>query len=343
MNLRTLAKSLALSPTTVSRALAGYADVSAATRERVQAAAQASGYRPDTRARRLATGRAEAVGIVYPLGDGGLGDARFVEVLGGLTAALADARMEMLLAAARPQTELDSHRRLIETRAVDALIVAHTRLDDPRIRLLQERGFPFLAYGRTCSPRPYAWFDFDNHGGALQATRRLLGFGHRRIGLVHAPRSLSFAAQRRAGYIQALREAGVAADPTLQFEAPGERGGGCEAVHRLLERPDPPTALLVDNHLSGIGALQGLVQRGLRPGRDVSLIVYDGVPADVPLPYRVTSVVQRTGDEAGRTMARLVLELLAGKPCAGVQHLAQPHIDPGETDGPLPRPAHGTR
>ena len=67
MNLKELASKLGLSPTTVSRALNGYPEVNEATRERVMAAAKRHNYHPNTRAIRLATGRAMAVGHVIPV------------------------------------------------------------------------------------------------------------------------------------------------------------------------------------------------------------------------------------------------------------------------------------
>lgn len=335
VNLKMLSRTLGLSPTTVSRALGGYSDVSPVTRQRVLEAAQKLGYQPDTTARRLATGRAEAVGIVYPFADSGLGDPRFIEVVGGMSDELGNANMELLVAAARPQAELDTYRRLTSARTVDALVVANTRLDDERIRFLQERQFPFVAYGRTNSATPHAWFDFDNQAGARLATERLLDFGHRRIGLIHAPVILTFAAQRLEGYCEALRAAGREPDPALMVEVPLNRTGAYDAARQLLALSEPPSAILVDNNLSGVGTLRAIVDSGRQPGRDLSLIVYDGVPADIPLPYRVTSVVQPTGVESGRTIARLVLDLLAGKPIEQLQHLAQPRIEPGETDGAL--------
>ena len=67
MNLKELAAKLGLSPTTVSRALNGYPEVNESTRERVMAAAKRHNYRPNTRAIRLATGRAFAIAHVIPL------------------------------------------------------------------------------------------------------------------------------------------------------------------------------------------------------------------------------------------------------------------------------------
>jgi LacI family transcriptional regulator len=334
-NLRALSHSLGLSPTTVSRALAGYPDVSDATRQRVVAAAAAAGYQPDSTARRLATGRAEAVGLVYPFSASGLGDPRFVEVVAGIAEGLGDAHLDLMIVAARTKSELDTYRRLTAERRVDVLIVANTLLDDPRIRLLQARRFPFVAYGRTNSPEPYAWFDFDNEAGARMAVERLVALGHRRIGLIHGPLSVTFAAQRHAGFVKAVRAAGVALDPAWVREAALTRTGGYEAMRGLLALTDPPSGVIVDNNLGGVGAVRALDDAGKRPGRELSLIVYDGVPADIPLPYRVTSVTQGSGEATGRAIAKLVIGTIANSPVEDLRRLDMPQIEAGETDAPV--------
>ena len=334
VNLKMLSESLGLSQTTVSRALNGYSDVSEATRRRVIEAARRLGYQPNPQARQLATGRANAIGIVYPFSASDIGDIRFGEVVAGLTERLAEHKLDLLIHSSRPDVELDTYRRLIDGRRVDALIVARTRLEDPRIRFLQERKFPFVAYGRTQSPVPYAWFDFDNEAGGRLAAKRLLGLGHRRIALIHAPLELTFAAQRHGGFVGALREAGIEPDPELMIEAPINRIGGYEAVGSLLAMERPPTALLVDNNVAGVGALRALGDKGWKPGQDMSLIVYDGIPSEIPLTCKVTAVIQPTGESSGHALADLVVEVLAGKPLAELHRLGEPCLAIGDTDGP---------
>ncbi len=335
VNLKTLAASLGLSQTTVSRALGGYSDVSETTRKRVAEAAQQMDYKPDPLARRLATGRTDTIGMVFPFNATAFGDNRWGEVISGLSEGLSANDMDLSIIPVRPEKELETYRRVVEGRRVDALIVAWTRVDDPRIRLLQELGFPFLSYGRTDSPVPYPWFDFDNEAGARAAVERLIAFGHRRIGLIHAPLAYNFAAQRHAGYLAALCAAGIEVEDGLIVESPVSRTSGYRAMEQLLALDAAPTALLVDNNLSGIGALRALGTHGLQPRRDLSVIVYDGVPTDIPLPYTVTAVQQPTAEQSGRTMARQILAILAGKPVDEVRHLGQPVIEVGETDGPL--------
>lgn len=150
--------------------------------------------------------------------------------------------------------------------------------------------------------------------------------------MMSAPLALNFAAQRRAGFLAAMREAGLAPDPALLVECAFTREGGLQAAQALLARRDRPTALLVDNNIAGAGAFRALVDSGLRVGQDVSLIVYDGVPPDIAGRYRVTAVVQPTGRTTGRSLAELMLRSIGEG--ARTQQLEAPLIEVGDTDGP---------
>ena len=341
MDLKELSAKLGLSQTTVSRALNGYSDVSERTRERVMQAAQEFGYRPNGAARRLATGKADAIGIVYPTGSGDLGDPRFVEVVAGMTDRFAEAGVDVLIASARPADELATYERLLKARRVDGFIVPHTRMDDARIEHLKASGAPFVAYGRTAKPDDYAWFDFDNEAGTALAVARLAGLGHRDIAYVHAPLDLTFAFQRHQGFLGGLREAGLKPVARHVVAAGFSRRGGHEAMQALLKQQPLPSAVIVDNNICGVGVVRALLDAGLVPGRDLSVIVYDGMPADTLLGgIAITAIAQPEAHAAGVQLAELMLGVVGGKPLQQLQVLWQPKIAPGASDGPAPtRPA----
>jgi LacI family transcriptional regulator len=181
MSLKAIAKELGLSVTTVSRALNGYDDVSSETRTRVEAEAQRRGYRPNTFARRLKMGKIDAVGLVFPVHPVPLNNSVFMDMVGEISHELARHEIDLLLIADDDLADKHSYMRMVQSRRVDALIVAHTLDHDPRLEQLQAAGFPFLALGRSQLPQPYAWFDFDNYAGTYQATRWLIEKGHQRI------------------------------------------------------------------------------------------------------------------------------------------------------------------
>lgn len=336
MSLKQLAAELGLSLTTVSRALNGYPEVAESTRQSVRAAAARLNYRPDARARGLAIGRAGAVGLVLRCTPGDLADACMPGLADALSEQLARAGIDLLMIAADERDELAAYRRAVAARRVDAFVVARTRVDDPRLALLHGAGVAFVACGRSAGfSGEYAWFDVDHAAGAHLATSRLLGFGHRAFGYIGAPPCWDVATQRYQGFAAALAEAGVAADPGRTVRVAADRRSGYRAMQALLARPAPPTAVLVDNRLAGVGALHALFDAGKLPGRDVSVIVCDGLGPDSVVRQRVTAVEQPGGRTIGRALAAMMLARLSGVAPPALQHLAEPVLVAGDSDGPV--------
>lgn len=258
MSLKAIAKQLGISVTTVSRALNGYDDVSQETRARVEAEAQRRGYRPNTFARRLKMGTIDAVGLVFPVRPAPLNNNVFLEMVGEISHELARHDIDLLLIADDEQADKHGYMRMVQGRRVDALIVAHTLDDDPRLAQLQASGFPFLALGRSRGAALH-WFDFDNYAGTCRATRHLIQQGHQRIALLGENNNQAFILQRRNGYLDALREAGLS-DAWLR-SVPATRRGGYQATLELLRLPEPPTAIITDCNTHGDGAAMALAHR----------------------------------------------------------------------------------
>jgi len=339
MSLKQIADELGLSLTTVSRALNGYPEVAQSTRVAVAAAAARLQYQPDSRARGLALGRAGAIGIVFPITPSDLGDLQFLEVTHAMSERLAKAGLDLLIISAAVQDELAAYKRAIAGRRVDAFVVPRTRVDDDRLELLQANAMPFIAYGRSASfAHPYAWFDFDNVAGAHMGAQRLIDLGHRRLGYLGAPAAYNFAAQRFQGFSTALQGAGLTLNPAAVQRVALDRRSGYAAMQALLALPTPPTAVLVDNHLAGVGAVHAALHAGLELGRDLSVIVYDGLGPDSVIRSPITSIAQPTTSLVGTLLAELLLARLAGQAPEALQRLRMPVLVPGDSDGP-PRPA----
>jgi LacI family transcriptional regulator len=324
-----------MSKTTVSRALNGYPEVSERTREKVLAAAAAAGYQANPAARTLAVGRSNVLGIIYPLLPADLGDPMFLETVGGMSAALEAAGMNLIIVPVSPANELPTYRQLVRGRRVDGLVVSRTLVDDERIAWLSEAGFPFVAHGRTQLEQPYAWFDYDNAAGIALAVQALLAKGHRRIALLGSPLTLNFARQRRDSFVASLQSAGLDPDARCLIESAIDRRSGYQAMQQLLAATPRPTAVIVDNHLSGVGAVRALLDAGLRIGIDISLVVW-GSMADTLAELDVTTIDQPDARAAGARMAQMLLARLDGTPAAQLQELWQPRLVAGSTVGPAP-------
>ncbi|MGZ3184183.1 MAG: substrate-binding domain-containing protein [Telluria sp.] len=331
-NLKSLAQTLGMSKTTVSRALNGYPEVNIRTRERVLAVAKELGYQANPMARSLALGRTNNVGMIYPLLPSDLGDAQFLKVVGGVQTALEARAMSLVIAPVTPENELQSYEQMVRGRRVDGLIVSRTQVQDERIAFLASKNFPFVAHGRTQLDQPYAWFDYDHAAGMKQAVEHLLGLGHQRIALVSAGLDLHFAHQRRAAFLEAMAKAGLAVDPRYLSADAHDKRTGHAAVQRLLALDPRPTAIVVDNHLSGVGAVRALVDAGVKAGEEVSLVVWGRVE-DSLVDLHVTTIDQPGNAEAGHKMAEMLTALRDGTPAAQLQVLWQPNLVVGATSG----------
>lgn len=330
MNLKNLAQQLGISETTVSRALNGYPEVSERTRKRVLAAAEEFGYRPNPMARSLASGRTNVVGIIHALVANDLADPMFMQIVGGMVEALEARQMDLVMAPVSPVNELRAYEHMVKERRVDGLIVGRTRLYDERVAFLAQHGLPFVAHGRTRVNEPHAWFDYDNESGMRIAVEHLLAHGHQRIALMSAPLEMNFARQRYDSFLQVLQDAGMTPDPAYLKDNSNNRRGGYSAMQQLIASDSPPSAVIVDNHMAGVGAVRALLDAGLVIGRDMSLIVW-GKMEDSIAGYNVTTIEQPNPDLAGKKMVEMLLALQNGTPPSELQVLWQPVLLAGET------------
>jgi LacI family transcriptional regulator len=316
-NLKQLAQSLGLSITTVSRALDGYADVSAATRERVRQAADEAGYRPNASARRLRKQRAELVAVTLPSEPGHIGPAHFLEMLSGCAEHLATAGLNLVIAPVPSgESELDMCRRFVDGQRVDAMLLVRTKRRDDRVEFLQSRGIPFVTNGRTESTIQHPFIDGDGLSGFHRATLRFQDAGHRRIGHIAGPQDYFFAHERKKGWEMAMRDRGLPADLCVE-QAPTEQGG-YEAALAMLNRPDRPTALVCATDEMAIGVLRAL--REVDGGETISLVGHDDLPIG-SFTSPALSSMRMTGGNLGRSFASLLLRTIAGEPAETLQEL----------------------
>ncbi len=343
MNLKELSSLLELSPTTVSRALNGYPEVSEATRRRVQAAAQAHGYQPNIRARALATGRAMAIGHVLPMGSKHeVVNPIFGDFLAGAGETYAANGYDMLISIVGRREQEEAYRAFRTKGNVDGIIVHAPRLSDSRIGLLNQIGIPYVVHGRVSdSDQSYGWVDVNNRRAFQRATDFLLDLGHRRIALVNGREDMDFAIRRRAGFEAALAARGLAPDPALMRAGDMTEMHGHDVARALLAGERPPTAFLVSSMITAIGVRRAIEELGLVMGRDVSVITHDDVLSyfrngggDVPMFTATRSSVR----EAGQLSAEMLLERIANPKTPPRSLLLEAELTLGISTGPAPPP-----
>ncbi|WP_246235991.1 substrate-binding domain-containing protein [Acerihabitans arboris] len=188
---------------------------------------------------------------------------------------------------------------------------------------------PFLALGRSELAQQYAWFDFDNHAGSRLAVARLAALGHRRIAWLGSSNRQTYVKQRPRGYLDGMAQAALPVPQAYCLEAEANRRDGFLATQRLLALPSPPTAIITDCNMHGEGAANALQQAGLLDR--ISLIAYDGLPADSLVTRNVTPILQATRAEVGKQIAAMTCALIEGEPVDNLQVLWQPTLGEGDT------------
>lgn len=154
-----------------------------------------------------------------------------------------------------------------------------------------------------------------NRAGGDSATGHLLSLGHRRIGFVGGPRDVLCSRARLDGYRSALDRAGIAFDPALVRHADFTSEGGCREAHRLLRRPNRPTAIFAANDEQALGVIEAARSAGLSVPDDLSVIGFD----DLPTAWRSSpalSTVRQPLAEMGRQAGWMLADLIAGHPPA---------------------------
>ena len=337
MNLKELAALLNLSTTTVSRAINGFPEVSEATRERVVAAARRHGYAPNQGAKRLATGRAHAIGHVVPLAKHQMINPVFAEFISGAGETYSVAGYDMLTSVVQEAEEADAYRAMVAQRKVDGILVSAPHLLDPRIDLLKSLGLPFLMHGRDSRPEDeYYWLDINNRRAFLRATDLLLDLGHRRIALLNGTEHLRFAQRRRLGYVEALTARGVEPDPALVRHAEMTEAYGYVSAVELMALPDPPTAFLASSIIVAFGVLRAVSERGLRPGADVSIVTHDDDLSHTPNagPVPLFTATRSSIRAAGRRAAEMLIARIEAPESAPPSELWEADLTLGQSTGP---------
>ncbi|MEM6729190.1 MAG: substrate-binding domain-containing protein [Pseudomonadota bacterium] len=316
MNLKELSELLGLSQTTVSRALNGYPEVSEITRRRVTEAAARHNYSPNARAKGLATGRAMAVGHVIPTSTRHeMVNPIFGDFLSGAGETYAAHGYGIVLSTADDGDQERVYREMKAKGAVDGVILHGPAVDDPRIALLRDLGLPFVVHGRASAETgPYPWVDVNNSRAFEAATDHLVGLGHRRIALLNGLEHMDFALRRREGFARALAHHGLDEEPRFMASEEMTEGYGYARASEMLGLEPAPTAFLVSSVIVAIGVRRAAEERGLKLGRDISLITHDDELSylrngdDVPLFTATRSSVR----EAGRRAAAMLIGLIEG-------------------------------
>jgi LacI family transcriptional regulator len=213
-------------------------------------------------------------------------------------------------------------------RKVEGVAIMTSELDQHLIDLLVTRKIPtvFLDVGSVHQFINNIQVDYAT--GINQAVQHLLDLGHKRIGFISGPLVLKSANIRRAAFLECLTRTGILEDEELVAEGDHTIDGGLDAMTRLLEAKNPPTAVLTSNDLTAIGAMRAVRRKGWIVPRDVSIIGFDDIHFAQFVEPPLTTIALSRRELAEKAIHALLqhLDLRAKKPAHGAEYEITPAL-----------------
>jgi DNA-binding LacI/PurR family transcriptional regulator len=320
-----VAKRAGVSQPTVSRALRNLPGTSAATRERVLAAALDLNYIPSASGRTLSTRTTQRVAIVAEQ----LTNPFYPELVEPLRNALGEHGYRAVLVADRPDDPVTTDA--LADGSYDGVLLCTVTRRSTLPRDLTERGIAHVLVNRILDVPESSSCSFDNVTGGRLVGDFLCQHGHRRIGALHGTVDNSTARDRALGLRSALRGHGLHVRRTHLRRVPFSYDAGYRGAVNLLDRPDRPSALFCGNDVIAIGALSAAKALRINVPEDLTIVGFDDIGAAGWGTVDLTTV-QCDRDELARVSVELLLRAIDG---------AEPEQRVIAPTGLIPRGTHG--
>ena len=314
-----------VSAMTVSRVLNHPARVAPATRQRVEQAIRELGFVPNALARQLLRGRTHTLALLVS----DIGNPFFTQIARGVEDVAQRNGYTVIFGNSDESVEKErQYLHALLGRRIDGLLIAPAGNGSrPMLDLLVQRGTPFVLLDRAIDGVPADLVIGDNIGGARKLTEHLIGLGHHRIALVNGDPEVPTARDRRRGYLDTLRDRGIAPRPELIVDGSYRRDSGTRAARQLLALPDDqrPTAIFAANNFLAVGVIEALRAAQVIIPRDIAVVCFDDIEMAAALDPFLT-VMAQPARTFGTIGAQFLLERLepASSGAAGPRAAAAP-------------------
>lgn len=319
-----VAERAGVNQSTVSRALSGDASITDATREKVRKAAAELGYRVDSRAARLRSGKTGTVAIVVitrPDIEATQINPFHYNLLGSVCAAAAEKGYQALVSFQASEEQF--YGDFVETRQADGVILLGTSTNDAawahHHELLKRQdvaswGSPFTDHPRV---------DSDNHQGAKLAVERLLAGGHRKIAFIgDIGETQNQYRERYHGYCEAMEAAGLDGGEAIFVAASTRSQQGRRSARALIESGRDFDGIFCSCDAMAFGVLEELRDAGRKVPDDVGVIGFDGLGSGAHSSPPLTTV-EPDFSRAGVLLVEAALGETEGEPARAPVHLVE--------------------
>lgn len=311
-SLQDLADLAGVSRATASRALNDSPMISTRTKKKLRALADKHGYSINRQARDFRLRRTSVIAVVFMLdikSEQHMSDPFFLDMLGGIADCLAEHDYDLLLAHAPISNVLDLRDGRV-IRQSDGVIFIGQGEQHEQLNELATVGKPIVVWGYPVAGKNYVVVGSDNVGGGYQATRHLLQQQRRNIAFFGNTNNPENAA-RHQGYLKALGEFGLEADPKLKIDVPFEMHRAREVIIGFVESGANPDGVVCLSDVMALAALSTFQELGVRVPDDVAVVGYDDISLAAYGSPPLTTVRQNI-HQAGRILVESVLGIIRG-------------------------------
>ena len=289
--------------------------VGADTSARIRAAAVELGYKPNSVAQSLVTGRTGVLGLIFPYSSAFIGGDPFcAQIMAGVIEEVVQEKCNIMLhTATGDDWNAAEDNALIDAR-VDGLLLTLPVPDSRVVEQCRRERFPYVALVyEPHLPDIYA-VNADEEAGGRLATQHLIALGHRRIAHLIGDKRVATSAPRQRGYEAALRDVGIAVTEEYLVAAGFSAEGGHSGMNRLLQLPRErqPTAVFAANDLCAEGAIRAAKEQGRRIPEDIAFVGYDDTWFASMTQPTLTSVRMPIAD-IGRQATKMLIAQIEGR------------------------------
>jgi LacI family transcriptional regulator len=320
VRIQDVARAAGVSVSTVSRVLNGRDDVAAETYQRVQRIIDDLGYSSNLAAKSMRSHRTNMIGVI--IFDLNLSFS--LEIVRGIDQVVKAHTYDLMIFSSNRANHIDDptwERKVVAQlngSIVDGIIaVTPTTVELPT-------NAPIVTVD-PCDGGNFPSVLATNREATLEAVRYLIELGHRRIGFIGGRPSLLSARQRKQGYEEALRNAGLPIRPELYAEGDYSRSKAIFCARQLLTLRERPTAIMAANDQSAFAVMEVAKQLQICIPQDLSLIGFDNTPESAFTSPPLTTVDQAIVAMGGRA-AELLIQMVEGKEVANDLYPLPTHL-----------------
>ena len=307
--IKEIARRLAVSPSTVSRALHDHPGIGLRTKMQVQKLAAELDYEPNQTAIFFKQRKTFTIGVVLP----NLKEEFFSEAINGIEEVATQHKYSVLISQSRD--DIERERQIITTmknNRVDGIIAslgANTTSYE-HFSALKKYGIPLVFFDRVPTLPEFNKVYSNMNSGTREAIEFLIEKGHRRIGVLNGPEKMRSSKERTETYMQVLVKKRLKIDLGLVTSTDLTRESTLQAMQHLLSQRPRPTAILTINDYIALDAMQYARQQKLKVGKDICFVSYANLPITSYLEHPPMASVEQYPYQQGAKAAEILIALL---------------------------------